>query len=95
MRNTGRLYLMYVAIATAVVVILASLSIFSFMRGQFVSPMKKITKEAALFMMVTKELIKNRLKDGDNPEETLFHVNNQLAEGNNLDMFVTVWLAVL
>ena len=211
-----RLYLVYVLIPTVVIVFLASMSIFSFMRGQFVRPMKKITREAArfaeensapkegelvaiskireidklassigrmehdtlqyienltrvtaekermgteislasgiqrgilpqefpessrftlyatmkparqvggdfydffmidddhlglviadvsgkgipaaLFMMVTKELIKNRLKDGDSPEKALYHVNNQLTEGNRLDMFVTVWLAVL
>lgn len=211
-----RLYLIYVLVATVVIVFLASMSIFSFMRGQFVRPMKKITREAvrfaeensapkegeledisnireidklassigrmekdtlqyidnltkvtaekerigtelnlasgiqigilpqefpesshftlyatmrparqvggdfydffmidddhlalviadvsgkgipaALFMMVTKELIKNRLKDGDSPEQTLYHINNQLIEGNKLGMFVTIWLAVL
>ncbi len=211
-----RLYLFYVLVATVVIVSLASLTIFSFMRGQFVRPMKKITREAvrfaeensapdewdidkisqireietlavsigrmendtlqyienltkitaekerisaelslasriqlgilpqefpesskfilygtmkparqvggdffdffmidddhlalviadvsgkgvpaALFMMVTKELVKNRLRDGDNPEQALYHINNQLIEGNKLGMFVTIWAAVL
>lgn len=211
-----RLYLIYVLMATAIIVIMASIAVFSFMRGQFVLPMKRITREAvrfaeensapkegeledisnireidklassigrmeqdtlryidnltkvtaekerigtelnlasgiqkgilpqefpessrftlyatmrparqvggdfydffmidddhiglviadvsgkgvpaALFMMVTKELVKNRLKDGDSPEQALYHINNQLIEGNKQGMFVTIWLAVL
>jgi len=50
---------------------------------------------AALFMMISKALIKNRLLDGDSPGEALANVNRQLAEGNTQDMFVTVWCAVL
>ena len=50
---------------------------------------------AALFMMVSKVLIKNRVQYGDSPGKALFNVNNQLVEGNRAEMFVTVWLAVV
>ena len=50
---------------------------------------------AALFMMIAKALIKNRLLDGDSPGEALANVNRQLTESNTRDMFVTVWCAVL
>ena len=50
---------------------------------------------AALFMVITKTLIKNRAQMGDSPSEILYHVNNQLCDGNESDMFVTVWLAIL
>ena len=50
---------------------------------------------AALFMVITKTLIKNRAQMGDSPAEILYHVNNQLCDGNESDMFVTVWLAIL
>ncbi len=50
---------------------------------------------AALFMMVSKMLIKNRLMDGDSPGEALESVNDQLLSENSIDMFVTVWAAVL
>lgn len=50
---------------------------------------------AALFMMVSKVLIKNRVQYGDSPGKVLFNVNNQLVEENRAEMFVTVWLAVV
>ncbi|MBR4725990.1 MAG: PP2C family protein-serine/threonine phosphatase [Lachnospiraceae bacterium] len=50
---------------------------------------------AALFMMVSKMLIKNRVQTGESPGKALVNVNNQLIEGNRAEMFVTVWLAVL
>ena len=50
---------------------------------------------AALFMMVSKTLIKNQLMSGCDPAEALEHVNLQLCERNSSMMFVTVWLAVL
>ena len=50
---------------------------------------------AALFMMVSRVLIKSRLQSGESPAEALENVNNQLCEGNNAGFFVTVWLAVL
>jgi len=49
---------------------------------------------AALFMMVAKTLIKNRVLAGDSPSEALMNVNEQLCEGNTAELFVTVWLAV-
>jgi len=50
---------------------------------------------AALFMVITKTLIKNRTQMGYSPAQVLRDVNNQLCEGNNEELFVTVWLAVL
>ena len=50
---------------------------------------------AALFMMVSKTLIKNQLMSGCDPAAALEHVNVQLCERNSSMMFVTVWLAVL
>ena len=50
---------------------------------------------AALFMVITKTLIKNRLLSGDSPAEALANVNEQLCEGNDSGYFVTVWAAVL
>ncbi len=50
---------------------------------------------AALFMMVSKTLIKNQLMIGCDPAAALDWVNNQLYERNSSMMFVTVWLAVL
>ena len=50
---------------------------------------------AALFMVIAKTLIKNRVMAGDSPEEALSHVNEQLCEGNEAQLFVTVWLAII
>lgn len=50
---------------------------------------------AALFMMVTRMLIKSRLQSGESPSEALTNVNRQLCESNELGFFVTAWLAVL
>ena len=50
---------------------------------------------AALFMMISKALIKNRAMLGGTPSQILEDVNNQLMEGRNADMFVTVWLAIV
>ena len=50
---------------------------------------------SALFMVIAKTLIKNRLQMGDSPEEAARMVNNQLCDGNEENMFVTVWMAVL
>ena len=50
---------------------------------------------AALFMVITKTLIKNRTQMGGGPAEILQFVNEQLCEGNEAEMFVTVWLAIL
>ena len=50
---------------------------------------------AALFMVIAKTLIKDRAKMGGTPGEILSDVNNQLCEGNDADLFVTVWLGIL
>ncbi|MBR3743368.1 MAG: SpoIIE family protein phosphatase [Clostridia bacterium] len=50
---------------------------------------------AALFMVIAKTLIKNRAQMGDSPAEILSNVNEQLCQGNDAELFVTVWLAVI
>lgn len=50
---------------------------------------------ASLFMVNTKTLIKNRAMMGGSPAEILDYVNRQLCEGNEAEMFVTVWLAIV
>ena len=50
---------------------------------------------AALFMTVSKTLIKNQLMSGCDPATALERVNLQLCERNSSMMFVTVWLAVV
>lgn len=50
---------------------------------------------AALFMVIAKTLIKNRALMGGTPAEILHDVNNQLCEGNEAGLFVTVWLGIL
>ncbi|MBR4182630.1 MAG: PP2C family protein-serine/threonine phosphatase [Lachnospiraceae bacterium] len=50
---------------------------------------------AALFMVIAKTLIKNRALVGGSPSEILEYANNQLCDGNDQDLFVTVWMAIL
>ena len=50
---------------------------------------------AALFMMVSKALIKNQLMTGLTPAEAVANANQQLCENNESSMFVTVWTAVI
>lgn len=52
---------------------------------------------AALFMVIAKTLIKNRsmMDEKMSPAQILYDVNNQLCEGNDSDMFVTVWLCII
>ncbi len=50
---------------------------------------------AALFMVIAKTLIKNRAQMGGTPGEILHDVNEQLCEGNEAELFVTVWLAIV
>ena len=50
---------------------------------------------AALFMVITKTLIKNRAMMGGGPAEVLRYVNEQLCEGNEAELFVTVWFAIV
>ena len=50
---------------------------------------------AALFMVISKTLIKTRTLVGGSPAEILYDVNNQLCERNDSGYFVTVWLGIL
>ncbi len=50
---------------------------------------------AALFMMVSRVLIKSRLQNGERLGEALKNVNNQLCENNDAGLFVTVWAAII
>ena len=51
---------------------------------------------AALFMVIAKTLIKNRAQMGSaEPSEILRDVNEQLCEGNEAGLFVTVWLCIV
>ncbi|MBQ7678345.1 MAG: SpoIIE family protein phosphatase [Butyrivibrio sp.] len=50
---------------------------------------------AALFMVISKTLLKNRTLVGGTPGQILTDVNNQLCEGNDTGLFVTVWLGIL
>ena len=53
---------------------------------------------AALFMMVARTLIKNQTQGASfdkDPKEILAQVNNQLCEGNDMELFVTAWLGII
>ncbi len=50
---------------------------------------------ASLFMMRAKTAIKNYARTGMGPAELLKRANNTLCEGNDAEMFVTVWLGIL
>ena len=50
---------------------------------------------AALFMAVSKTILKNRTLMGGSPAEILYDANMQLCEGNDSSMFVTVWHGIL
>ena len=50
---------------------------------------------AALFMVIAKTLIKNRALMGGTPAEVLSYANEQLCEGNDAELFVTVWFAII
>ncbi|MBR6228444.1 MAG: SpoIIE family protein phosphatase, partial [Eubacterium sp.] len=50
---------------------------------------------AALFMMISRVLIKARIQNGEPLDEAISNVNNQLCEGNEAGFFVTVWAAVI
>ncbi len=50
---------------------------------------------AALFMVIAKTLIKNRALLGGSPSEVLAYANDQLCEGNEAELFVTVWFGIL
>ena len=50
---------------------------------------------AALFMVIAKTHIKNRALMGGSPSEILSYANDQLCEGNEAELFVTVWMAII
>ena len=50
---------------------------------------------AALFMVITKTLIKNNAQSGKSPKEVFETVNNMLCENNEASMFVTAFLGFL
>jgi hypothetical protein len=50
---------------------------------------------ASLFMMRSKTAIRGLAESGSEPEEIFYRVNNELCEGNELNMFVTVWMGIL
>lgn len=50
---------------------------------------------AALYMVISKTLIKNETYDSLSPGKILEEVNEQLCENNGFDMFVTVWLGIM
>ncbi len=50
---------------------------------------------AALFMAVTKTLIKAKAIDGENPDQILGGVNGELSQENGSAMFATVFCAIL
>lgn len=50
---------------------------------------------AALFMMMSKILVKNFTMQGLQPAEILEKVNNAICQNNPNDMFVTIWIGIL
>ncbi len=50
---------------------------------------------AALFMVITKTLIKNYAQLGISPSEVFTRANNQLCDGNDAGMFVTAFMGIL
>ncbi len=50
---------------------------------------------AALFMVITKTLIKNYTQMGNEPSEVFTTVNRLLCDGNDAGLFVTAWMGVL
>jgi len=50
---------------------------------------------AALFMVISKTLIKNAARPGISPKDVLEAVNCQLCENNDASMFVTVWFGIM
>ena len=50
---------------------------------------------AALFMMVSKAILKNNAMSGRSPGEILSITNDLICSNNRMQMFVTVWLGIL
>ena len=50
---------------------------------------------ASLFMAVGKTLLKSTIQTIPDPARALFHVNNEMAQGNDSCMFITTFCAIL
>jgi sigma-B regulation protein RsbU (phosphoserine phosphatase) len=50
---------------------------------------------AALFMAISKTIIKNHVQSGEDPAHAMEIVNKQLCDNNIADMFVTAWLCIM
>ncbi len=50
---------------------------------------------AALYMMVSKIILDNRLMETSSPSKSLEHANNVICSNNKEEMFVTAWLGIL
>ena len=50
---------------------------------------------ASLFMMRSKAIIRSYAESGKNPAEIFRLANNGLCDGNDADMFVTVWIGIV
>ena len=50
---------------------------------------------ASLFMMKSKAIIRGYAESGKNPSEIFRLANNGLCDGNDADMFVTVWIGIV
>ena len=50
---------------------------------------------AAMFMMRSKTALKTHVEAGQSPAEALEEVNRILYEGNDAEMFVTVWIGII
>ena len=50
---------------------------------------------AALFMVITKTLLKDTAEHEHNPAKVFEHVNKILCEGNESGLFVTCWMGIL
>lgn len=50
---------------------------------------------AALFMVISKTVLKNYAQNGLSAKAVLEETNNSLCENNEADMFVTVWIGIL
>ena len=61
--------------------------------NEYIQNLSRVT--AALFMMISKTLLKSAAQSGLSPKAVLEKVNDQLCENNEAEMFVTVWLGIL
>ena len=50
---------------------------------------------AAMFMMRSKTTIRSLAETGASPSQIMYRANNMLCDGNDADMFVTVWIGVI